>query len=493
MSQKEFFSGICRSFVVIPFVLLGLLASCSKDEVTDTAKEQQWAGEIYYNMKYIYLWNGALPASFEEKKYAKAEDAFEYLKGLKINPETGTAIDRYSFLDAIGNLSGELGTGVATGDLGFMVRADYNSSKEVSFFVTYVYKNSPAGLAGVRRGDEITQINGSNAVHPTVGTDGYLVTTSAGYVNMSNALLGGNPASFIFQHTNGGVVTTTLKPTSYTINSVLMDSVYSSGTDKVGYMVFNQFLDSTARVEISNSIGKFESKNVKYLIVDLRYNTGGSVATCEKFGNLVAPASANGKLMYTYKFNDYVAGEFAKENENMNTNFKKTNSFEPMRVYFIVGDYTASASELLINNLRPYFSGSIYLIGSTTYGKPCGFWATPIGYDEKQTSPKEGYDMYAVSFETVNANSEGGYYAGMTPGTSRYPGVLANDNIHLNWGDTSDPGLSQALYHIANGSFSSSASQVRSMSPSFKSRGIDKRFNGMIDFRRHLPAPAMEK
>lgn len=479
--------------LLVPVAMSMALSSCSKDSSTDNTKEQEWAAQIYYNMKYIYLWNSALPTSFDETKYSKAQDAFDYLTGLKISSETGTAIDRYSFLDEVGNLSGELGTGVATGDLGFMVGAAYNSSRQLSFFVTYVYKNSPAGLAGVQRGDEITQINGSNSVHPTVGSDGYLVTTSAGYVNLVTALWGGSTASFLFKHTNGGVLTTTLKPASYTINSVLKDSIYSSGTEKIGYMVFNQFLDSTSRVEINKTIARFSANNVSRLVIDIRYNTGGSVATCEAFCNLVAPTSANGKLMYSYKFNDYMAAEFAKQNESTQTYFEKTNSFQPKSIYFIVSDNTASASELLINNLRPYFSGNIYLIGSTTYGKPCGFWATPIGYDENQTTTKEGYDMYAVSFETRNANSEGGYYSGMTPGTSQYPGVTTADNYLLNWGDTSDPSLSQALYHIANGSFRTGSMQVRAAVSQPAIKVPSQRFNGMIDFRKHIAAPGAAK
>jgi carboxyl-terminal processing protease len=141
---------------------------------------------------------------------------------------------------------------------------------------------------------------------------------------------------------------------------------------------------------------------------------------------------------------------------------------------------------LLINNLRPYYAGNLFLIGETTYGKPCGFWSTPIGYTEKQTTTKEGYDLYAVSFETVNANSEGGYYAGMTPGTAKYPGVLAYDSYNLPWGDVNDACLAQAISHISSGAFKVSApSRMKSIHVTSLS-SIDHQFKGMIDFRKHL-------
>ena len=454
--------------------------------LTSLSKEQHWSYDVFSTMKDIYLWTDALPSAFVPRNYNIADDALAYLSGLKINSETGAAIDHYSFLDKIGNLSGEIGQGTASGDYGFMVTAGINSSNQVSFFVTYVYKDSPAGLAGVARSYEITKINGSDAVHPEVDSQGYLIASSAGYTNMVNALFYSTTASFTFKKPDGTTLDVSLAVGSYTINSVLYDAVINVGAKKVGYMVFNQFLGTTSQTELSNTIAKFETNGVQYLIVDLRYNGGGSVETCEKFCSLIAPASANGKVMYSYKMNPELTQYYATQRYSLSSTFSKTNSFQPIKIYFIVSGNTASAAELLINNLRPYYDGNLFLIGQTTYGKPCGFWATPIGYSEKQTTPKEGYDLYAVSFEAVNANKEGGYYAGMTPGTSKYPGVLAYDSYNLSWGNTADLCLAQAINHISGGAFKvSAASKVKAINTTPISN-IDRQFKGMIDFRKHI-------
>jgi C-terminal processing protease CtpA/Prc len=476
-----------RVGILFPFLFLFLFNSCKKDEVTPVlTQEQKWTLEVYTNMKDIYLWNDALPATLDTTKYNTAEKALEYLSGLKINPATGQAIDHYSFLDKIGNLSGEITQGTASGDYGFMVTAGYNSLQQVSFFVNYVYKNSPAGMAGVVRSSEIVSINGSNAVHPGVDSQGYLDATSAGYTNMVNALFSSTSASFGFKNPDGTTLTTSLSVASYSINSVLCDSVYTVGTKKVGYVVFNQFLGASSQTELTNTIDKFQAGGVKYLIVDLRYNGGGSVETCEIFSSMLAPVSANAKTMYSYKMNTSLTQYYISQNESFTTNFTKTNSFEPIELYFIVSGGTASAAELLINNLRPYYTGNLFLIGQTTYGKPCGFWATPIGYTDTQTTTKEGYDLYAVSFEMVNANGEGGYYSGMTPGTTTYPGVLAYDSYNLAWGDLNDASLSQAISHISGGAFkaSSTLSKVKSVHVTPLTT-IDRQFKGMIDFRKH--------
>ena len=478
-----------RLFVGLSSILVALFSSCQKAEVIPAAtlKEQSWAKDIYTNMKDIYLWNDALPSTFNEKKYTKADDALTYLIGLKIDPQTNKAIDHYSFIDKIGNLSGEISGGTASGDYGFMVKAAFNSSNQVSFYVNYIYKNSPAGLAGVARSYEVVKINGSDAVHPDADANGYLVTTSAGYTNMVNALFNSTSASFSFKRNDGTLLNVSLNAGSYSINSMLCDSIYTVGSSKVGYMVFNQFLGASSQTEITNTITKFQTNGVKNVIIDLRYNGGGSVETCEKFSSMLAPVSANNKLMYTYKMNATLTNYYISQNYSLITNFTKTNTFEPTRIYFIVSASTASASELLINVLRPYFPGNLYLIGSTTYGKPCGFWATPIGYTDKQTTTKEGYDLYAVSFEMTNANNEGGYYSGMTPGTTKYPGIAAYDSFNLPWGNTNDDCLAQALYHIANSTFKAPgiAQKVKSNQPELK-YSITNQFNGMIDFRKRI-------
>jgi len=307
---------------------------------------------------------------------------------------------------------------------------------------------------------------------------------------MTNALFYSTAASFTFKKQDGSTMDASLNTGSYAINSVLYDKVFSSGTNKIGYLVFNQFLGASSQTELSNSIANFENSGVQYLIVDLRYNGGGSVETCEKFCSLLAPQSANGKLMYSYKMNTGLMKYYADNKISLSTNYTKTNSFQPLKIYFIVSGGTASASELLINNLRPYYTGNLFLIGQTTYGKPCGFWATPIGYTDKQTTPKEGYDLYAVSFETINSNNEGGYYAGMTPGSTKYPGIKAYDSYNLSWGDVNDACVAQAINHISGGAFKVAAqSKVKTVNVSPVST-FDRQFKGMIDFRKHLTTNA---
>lgn len=475
--------------ILVSLIFLVVFTSCVDEEEYDgrslAEKERQWSLDVFSSMKSIYLWNDTLPASLDTTRYNTPEKTLGYLSGLKINPATGQSIDHYSFLDKIGNLSGEINQGTSSGDFGFMVTAAYNAFNQVSFFVTYVYKNSPAGMAGVARSYEIVRINESDVVHPEVTGEGYLDPTSPGYINMENALFNAKTASFVFKRPDESLLTTVLTANSYAINSILYDTLFTVESRNVGYMVFNQFLGTIAQTELSSTINVFQNAGVEDLIVDLRYNGGGSLETCDYFSNLIAPSEADEKLMYSFIMNPELTQYYESRNEILTTNFDKKNTFQPATIYFIVSGGTASASELLINNLLPYYTGKLFLIGQTTYGKPCGFWATPIGYTENQKKPKEGYDLYAVSFELVNAKGEGGYYTGMSPGTTQYPGVSAFDSFWLPWGDLNDACLAQAISHILGGSFNTASAPVRVNAvrekPAFT---LNRQFKGMIDFRK---------
>jgi hypothetical protein len=171
----------------------------------------------------------------------------------------------------------------------------------------------------------------------------------------------------------------------------------------------------------------------KYLILDLRSNGGGYVETAEYVANLIAPSTLSGKVMYSEQFNQTLQsgkatilrhqpyldekGKTVMYNgrlatladvdytENGNTyKFNKKGSLESIQeVYIIVSGQTASASELLISCLKPYFN--VKLIGETTYGKPVGFFGINI----------DQYAVYLSSFLIKNAQGWSDYFNGMEP------------------------------------------------------------------------------
>jgi C-terminal processing protease CtpA/Prc len=445
--------------IVNLFVLLGCcllwLSSCQKElkpydgSGTDTSTASQsdrLKDSVYLYSKEVYLWHEVIPPynQFNPRGYSGATDlasAQAVMDGIRaLQP-----LDRYSFVTTIEESNG-LQTG-ASGDFGFMVKPASLDRAEpydsVYWFVEYVYNQSSAGKAGVQRGWYVSKINNTSLAYDQPSVD------------LLNNVFYGNTtaASFEFTKQDGSTVTYNLNTTDYVANSVLYSNVITSnsGSNKIGYLVFNQFFGAPSRQELVNAFTQFESAGINDLIVDLRYNHGGSTATQDTLADLIAPLSANNQKMYTYIYNDSLqAGNFPLlrrkpdfagypntifQQSNNTEYFQKAGGISLPRVFFIVGNETASASELLINNLRPYMS--VKLVGDTTYGKPVGFFPIEIF----------NLAIYPISFKTVNSAGSADYYSGFAPDK------LAPDGVNKNWGDLSEPCLATVLNYISTGSF----------------------------------------
>ena len=422
------------------------IISCKKENspgktpTSTTTEEDLLKDSVYLYTKEVYLWQDVIPEydQFNPRQYTgstELESAQKVMNAIrKLQP-----LDRFSFVTTA-EKSNSLQTG-QDNDFGFFIKAasidQADPIDSVFWFVTYAYDQSSAGQAGVQRGWFINKINGS-----AIGYD-------QSSVDVLNNIFFGSPtsATFEFKKPDGTTVSANLSKTSFTANSVLYKNVLDEGGKKVGYMVFNQFFGQPSRNELAQTFSYFQSQGIDELVVDLRYNPGGSVETEDTLSNLIAPATANNQTMYQYVFNSTLQnnqhqlirkklgyGDIFTTAENT-VKFEKAGALNLSRVFFIVTGNTASASELLINNLKPYMD--VKLIGDTTYGKPVGFFPIPIF----------NYDIYPISFKTVNSAGNADYYTGFAPDK------LTFDGVNKNWGDANEPSLAAALRYISTGSF----------------------------------------
>lgn len=443
-----------------------------------------------------YYWYSNVPVLNPlSSTYANADSLLSVMKGYAVG--TGSSVlDRYSFLDRTGSLSSSLQDGVSgslkkvaatSGDYGMEVSYVYaDASKSTTYlYVLYADKNSPAGLAGVQRGDRITAINGDT----NISYDG---SSGSNTTKVNNALY--NSTSVTLKVLKAGTTATTatysLSTTTYNINPVLFDTTFTINGAKVGYFVFYTFTNTyTSKGVASNTktildalFSKYKAAGITNLIVDLRYNGGGSVTTAEYLDSAIAPASAAGKTMYYYLYNDKLTANLDKVGLEASVNFPSaTGGLALYNVFFIVSGNTASASEMTLNNLKPYMN--VKLVGETTYGKPCGFITFTLSdYD---STGKEKYlaDLYAINFATENANHVGGYYTGINPDAS------AVDYINVPWGNLSnDDNLIAISNYLTTGSYTSSGGRLSSgnaggMLKVANTPLTTKNFNGMVDFR----------
>ncbi len=437
-------------------VLIVFFGSCKKqiDQVATPPTSQQSSStldllkdSVYLYSKETYLWDDLIPAyeQFNPRQYSGSNESAS-ASGVLNAFKKFQPLDRFSFVT-----SRETSEGLQTGqhvDYGFFVKAASIDVVEpidsVHWYVSYVYDKSTTGLAGVQRGWYINKINGSPIGYNQAGI-GVLNETFFGT---------GNNASFEFVKPDGTTTSANLNKSAFISNSVLHKSVIEAGGRKVGYLVFNQFFGEPSRNELKDAFNTFKADGINELVVDLRYNPGGSTETQNTLANYIAPASASNKVMYKYVFNKRLQeGNFPLLKEKAgfgNTSFAEANNTQKFgttgslnlnRVFFIVTKSSASASELIINNLKPYME--VKLIGDTTYGKPVGFFPIDIG----------NLAVYPISFKTVNSAGNADFYNGFIPDKT------APDGVTKNWGDKTEPSLANALNYITYGNFRNASTQ----------------------------------
>jgi C-terminal processing protease CtpA/Prc len=443
----------------VPALLVISLIACKKEDPgqqnnpapTDnvSAADKLKDSTLIYT-KDIYLWNEKIPSTFNARNYADPSAIMTAIRQYAIEPGFTSSVDRWSF--AIKQKEWDnVSSGVA-GDLGLNIFF----MKEGDLRVRAVEKRSPAGVAGVKRGWRITKINGNSN----------MTTSNADFIVQQIYQSAGTEVTF--QKPDGSSVNIPLTAATYQEEPVAMDTVYSVGSKKIGYFVFNSFLGDTTAVmnSFSRIANRFTGEGVQDVVVDLRYNGGGYVNLAEDLANYLAPASANGDVMMTQKFNNI----YSRYNET--TRFRKKGSLNLNRIFFIVGSGTASASELLINSLKPYMT--VMLLGaSKTHGKPVGYFPIPVGTE---------WYILPVSFFTVNKSGDGHYFSGMSLNNQ------VADGLDKDWGDREETSLASAINYITTGTFRTAVPGRTSPQPSQQVLDANKvldapNFKGAVDTR----------
>jgi carboxyl-terminal processing protease len=440
-------------------ILIVVLASCKKDKISEI---DELKDKVYEYAQEVYLWYDALPnaGSFNPRQFSGSSDLsalqkeIDALSQIKINPSTGRPYEydtsfpgtaKYSYIDGGQAATSIGGTGT---DFGFTL--SYSDATYSDLRIRYVYPNSSAAAQNLARGYKVLAVNDGSVV---AGTG----TNSDPVIIRLNQALNANSIKLNVQRFDGTTFTTTVTKSSYVTNPVIKAITITTTTGKkVGYLAFSRFtvLDN-AQSKIDDAFAKFATDNITELVVDFRYNGGGSVETAEYLANYMVPAAMNNTVMFTEYYNnklqsgnhpvlskDYSvkAGQFSLENNTYK--FSRKGSLNLNQVFFIVTGRTASASELVINSLKPALPQGVKLIGQTTYGKPVGFFGIKIG----------DYDMYLAEFESRNAEGKADFYQGMIPG-GNFAGYVASDDVTKDFGDPTENLLSRAISYINKGTY----------------------------------------
>ena len=264
--------------------------------------------------------------------------------------------------------------------------------------VSYVHPGSPADLAGIRRGDAIYIVNGEY-----VTSDNY----SEFNTELSQKPSGTYDVTF-FRNGNvgdGKEIQASFTAGQYSYNPVLLCDVIDGHT---GYLVLENF-DFASQSALVDAVNTLKSADITDLILDLRYNQGGSVAQSRWLTSCVAGASNLDNLFSALVYNDgtrelwqFRGGPDDYDGLGIGPDLGLD------RVYVIGSYYTASAAEMVVNSLRG-IGFDVYLIGGKTEGKNVGMTSTYVTVDGVK------YVFSPITFRIENAMGFGNYSDGLTP------------------------------------------------------------------------------
>ena len=428
---------------------------------------------IYDEMSIYYYWNTKLPRDPNVSlKPDKFFDSILY-KYSSSQPDG----DRFSWIqDDYKELQGSL-SGVASDEIGFDYIFAWADKEKTHYYalVTYTMHDTDAKAKGIERGQFITEINGQkitpNNYRNLFGGTGTKTISRAGW---------------IFNEEKEGYYLSEISPVNISMhknfaeNPVYMDSVYSIGNKKIGYLVYNFFatdkgdLTNSYDKDLMNRLQSIKDKGATEMVLDLRYNSGGAVSSAIALSSALVKNRSTSNVLVTSEYNSMVQEALLREyGNNFNKEFfidkivrsnKHVADIPTMnqdRLFILTGDYTASASEFVINGLRPYMD--VILIGSKTYGKNVG----SITIFEKE-NPKNKWGMQPIIVKYFNSLHQSDFTDGFTPDYN----IDEFKDLYLEpFGKISDPLLGKAISLITGSTISTTKSIVDSP---LRSSQIDK-------------------
>lgn len=222
-------------------------------------------------------------------------------------------------------------------------------------------------------------------------------------------------------------------------STISFDSVYVYGNQRIAYAIYDQFDDNA---DIRSFAVRMKKAQIDELILDLRYNPGGYVSTCNELASFIVPKEHLGKLYQQQYYNQIITEEKSKafNNKGVDSIFLKSTQWysrwglDMDRIVVLTTENTASASESLIMCLKPYMD--VITIGTRTRGKNVGSYTIK--------SDKYGYQLQPITFKYFNSKMH------TVPDDGLVPDILVVEDRKYKRGEVSEPLLRAAIDYLLN-------------------------------------------
>jgi carboxyl-terminal processing protease len=444
--------NLLKIYLLALMLVFGLPSCTDNDDKLLENSNTEVQNFIWRGLNNYYLWQQDVPDLSDNKfqnPYAlndfiatkgTPENTFQQLlyKPVSLFPDVNGVVyatDRFSVLVDDYVYLENLFQGIRkTSGLSIELRYKSGTSGPIVGFVKYIVPNSDASTKNVKRGDVFYAVNGN------------LITDSN-----SSSLFANDNFTINFANYNNGNFTPNgidiaFTKTQITENPVFINNIINVGSKKIAYLMYNSFT-SNFNTELNNAFGQIKSSNATDLVLDLRYNGGGSIQTATYLASMITGQFNNqvfAKEIWNTRIQNYYESNSPQQLENLftdNISGIGINSLNLNKVYILTTKRTASASELVINGLKPYIQ--VIQIGTTTIGKNAG---SVTLYDSKNFS-KTGintnhkYAMQPLVLKTANKDGFGDYQTGLVPNY-----LLSEDVGNLGiLGNSNEPLLKKAI------------------------------------------------
>ncbi|WP_158618067.1 S41 family peptidase [Chitinophaga lutea] len=414
------------------------LFSCKKNKTApdpgpqnDNKYVNDW---IYESMKSDYYWTDNIPSNPD-----RTQAPGDFFYGLLKRPD-----DRFSWIvedykTLLASLSG------VNKEAGYSVSLFLFGQSKLGAQIQYVKKNSPAEAAGLKRGDVFWGVNGKEYTYSSgADVDAFLSALEQNHTLRISKIIPGSDGKDSSTAPGNPI---NLTVAEFAENPVYLDSVYEINGKKIGYFMYNFFApdkgDSSSLYDnqVDAVFGRLKARGVTSLVLDLRYNPGGdSRSTVNLASNIIKGFSAD-KVFFRREYNKTLTAEITKElgaGYFIQKFSAEANNIGNQldQVVVLTSRSSASASELLINGLRPYMP--VAIVGDTTYGKNVGSWSIYKTDDRRNT-----WGLQPIVTKSFNAEGKSDYTTGFVPD------VVIKESFRMGTlGDVKEPLLYAALTRI---------------------------------------------
>lgn len=410
-------------FVLLLILPVLLLTSCGQDrsgEYYALIGPKTW---MYETMQQYYLFYEDLPAEEELNFFNKPETFLQAVVSDR-DQKSGSV---FSHIDSV-NVSRVTSTYPTFGLEGSLIR---NANGDYVVHILYVYPDSPASEAGLKRNDWVVSVN-DRALN-TSNFETFFQRPSASCRYRVATEKDGRPDTSYIDMPAPRIIE---QPSVFTYKTV------TAGSKRAFYILYNGF-ETADEESLKAAFNEAAAQSPSDIILDLRYNPGGYVSTAQLLSTILAPQGAMGQPWLTMVFNDKTDPQTQTYTFDANLLQGVTNLTYD-HLYVITTSNTASASEIIINTLRPYLGDKLVQVGTATFGKNVA----------QSLFTNEAYPQLEFWLTTSYVSNSEGYYDYYTNGLQPDYAATEDPSAYLGeFGTASDSLMVPVLYHLEHGTF----------------------------------------